>query len=174
MGGIGLAAALALAPDSASALVPAGSVVSDFTVNDVDDRAVSLATFRGKPTLVVYEDKDAGEQNAGFKTKLGALARGTDLAKKIGLFAIADVKSWNFWPARGFVKDELRAQMKKIGVPIYADWEGRGRDRLAAKSSVSNIVFLDRKGQVLWASTGALDAAQADRLIALIKANIDP
>jgi len=117
---------LAWSRQSLAALAALGSSPGDFAAQDVDDKSTSLYAFRGKPVLVVYEDKDAGEQNAKTKKRIGELAKSGTLAKKIGLFAVADVQSWDFWPAKGYVKDELRAQGKRFGITIWADWNGAG------------------------------------------------
>ncbi len=167
---LGVAAPLfGLARGAAAGLVALGTVPGDFSVVSADDKPTHLYAYRGKPVLVVYEDKDAGEQNAVFKARIGVLAKSGDLAKKLGLFAVADVQSWDFWPAKGFVKDELRAQGKRFGISIWADWNGDGRKKLGAASSKSNLVVLDALGKVLWATSGKLSPKHEGSLVALLQ-----
>lgn len=147
-------------------LLKPGAQPADFTVHNADDKAAKLSTLRaGHPTIVFYEDKDGGDQNERFKDRLGKLQSKSASAKKVAVLAIADVKSWDFWPAKGFVKDALRDAGKKAGITVWADWSGAGRSSLSASSNASNIVLLDLAGRVAWASTGKLTTAQEDDLL---------
>lgn len=147
-------------------LLKTGVIPADFVVSDADDRVSKVSLLRaGHPTIVFYEDNDGGEQNDRFKQRLGKLQGKSASAKKVAIVAIADVASWGFWPARGFVKDALRSAGKKAGITVWADWSGAGRAALSATTSASNIVLLDAAGRVVWASTGALTTAQEDDLL---------
>ncbi|MGZ3475664.1 MAG: YtfJ family protein [Polyangiales bacterium] len=153
------------------ALLKIGALAGDFTVKDADDHVSTVSVLRaGGPALVVYEDKDASEENARFKERLGKLRDKDAAAKKVKLIAIADVASWDFWPANGFVKDALRDASKKSGITVWADWSAAGRTALDAQRSRSNLVLVDGSGKVLWSSAGALSTAQEDDLLARIRA----
>ncbi|MGZ3423473.1 MAG: YtfJ family protein [Polyangiales bacterium] len=153
------------------ALLKIGALAGDFTVKDADDHVSKVSVLRaGGPALVVYEDKDASEENARFKERLGKLRDKDAAAKKVKLIAIADVASWDFWPANGFVKDALRDASKKSGITVWADWSAAGRTALDAQRSRSNLVLVDGSGKVLWSSAGALSTAQEDDLLARIRA----
>ncbi len=167
--GAALGAATLLVVSNATALRKIGDVPPDFVVHDVDDHPSKLSLLRaGKPSLIVYEDKDGGGQNKPFLERLSKL-RGADARfAKVLVVAVADVSSWDFWPAKGFVKDALRAEGKKAGTRVWADWSGAGRKALAAHASVSNLVLVDGKGKVVWASAGALTKAQQQRLLDVI------
>src|SRR6187200_616777 len=90
-------------------LLKPGAAPSDFTLKDADDKAAKISALtKGHPTIVFYEDKDGGDQNERFKQRLGKLQGKSASAKKVVILAIADVGSWDFWPAKGFVKDALR------------------------------------------------------------------
>lgn len=147
-------------------LLKPGVVPADFTVHNADDKPAKFSTLRaGHPTIVFYEDKDGGEQNDRFKERLGKLQSKSASAKKVTVVAIADVKSWDFWPAKGFVKDALRSAGNKAGITVWADWSGGGRTSFSATSSTSNIIVLDAAGRVAWASTGKLTTVQEDDLL---------
>jgi hypothetical protein len=153
------------------AVLKIGASPGDFEVKDADDHAAKLSALRGNgPALIVYEDKDASDQNAKFKERLGKLRDKDAAARKVKLVAIADVASWDFWPAKGFVKDALRDAGKKSGITVWADWTGAGRKALDAQSSRSNLVLVDAAGKVLWSSAGGLSASQEDDLLAKVKA----
>lgn len=150
----------------AVALLKTGVVPADFTVHDHSGKAAKFSALRaGHPTLVFYEDKDGGEQNERFKQRLGKLQAKSASAKKVKIVAIADVHSWNFFPAKGFVKNALESAGKKAGITVWADWSGKGRAALSASSDLSNIVMLDSAGKVVWASTGRLTPTQEDDLL---------
>jgi hypothetical protein len=155
-----------LLPAVASALLKAGSAPADFGVADPDDNGYKISALRaGRPALIVYEDKDGGGQNERFLQRLGKLRDKDPVYKKTQVLAIADVASWDFWPAKGFVKSALRDAGKKNGITVYADWTGAGRANLAASKNVSNLVLLDAQGKVVWASAGKLSGEQEDTLI---------
>lgn len=153
----------------AAALAPVGAVPADFTAYDPEDRPVTLHAMRGRPTVLVYEDKDAAEQNAALKGRLVQRIRAGGLARKVNFFGVADVAQWDFWPARGFVKDELRAQRARFGLPVYADWVADARRKLDAKPGRSSILVLDAAGRAVWSSEGELDAGRERALFALIQ-----
>lgn len=168
---VALATALLFTSQLAHALLSPGSTPADFTVQDPDEKPSKLSALRaGKPVLVFYEDKDGGGQNDRFKQRLGKLREKSAAAKKVGLVAIADVGSWNFWPAKGFVKDALRDAGKKAGITVWADWTTDGRKILGAHTNQSNVLLLDASGKVLWSSAGALSPAQENDLLTRVEA----
>lgn len=162
--------ALVLASPLAHALLSPGSVPKDFTVRDADDKSTTFTALRGaKPALVFYEDKDGGGQNDRFKQRLGKLRETSASAKKVTLLAIADVGNYDYWPAKGFVKDALRDAGKKAGITVWADWTTDGRKSLGAHTAKSNVVLLDAAGKVLWSSAGALTTAQESDLLGRVE-----
>lgn len=164
--GLALGAAALFVASNAAALLKLGDVPPDFVVHDPDDHATALSAVRaGKPALIVYEDKDGGGQNKGFLERLGKLRDKDPAYKKPLVLAVADVSSWDFWPAKGFVKDALRKEGQKAGIIVWADWSGAGRKGLAAHPNKSNLVLVDAKGKVVWASAGALTKEQQDQLL---------
>jgi hypothetical protein len=152
--------------NGAHALLKPGTVPKDFVVHNADDKAAKFSLLRaGHPTIVFYEDKDGGDQNERLKQRIGELRKKSPSAKRVALVAIADVKSWDFWPAKGFVKDALRSAGKKAGIVVWADWSGGGRASLDASSNRSNVVLLDKLGKVVWASSGKLSTAQENEVL---------
>ncbi len=79
-------------------------------VEDADGKKLETKAVKGKPLLIVYEDKDASKQNAELKKELGDLAKGDKYKSKIALAAVADLTSYDYWPVKGFVKDAIRAR----------------------------------------------------------------
>lgn len=152
----------------AAALIRSGSVLGDFTVHDHQDKAFALSALcAGKAALIVFEDKDAGDQNRTFKKRFDALQK--TLGGKVVLIPVADVSKYDYFPAKSFVKSALRDAGKKNGVKVYADWSGKGKKLLAAPAKRSNLVLVDKHRKVLWASAGQLTRLQEDKLLELVK-----
>jgi len=159
---------ISLVAFEAAALIRTGSTLGDFKVHDHQDKAFSLSALHaGRAALIVFEDKDAGDQNQAFKKRFAALQK--TLGGKVVLIPVADVSKYNYWPAKGFVKDALRDAGRKNGVKVYADWSGKGKTNLAASAKRSNLVLVDKHRKVLWASAGQLTRLQEDKLLDLVR-----
>jgi len=152
----------------AAAMIRTGSTLGDFKVHDYQDKAYSISSlYAGKAALIVFEDKDSGKQNKTFKKRFAALQK--TLGGKVVLIPVADVSKYDYWPAKGFVKDALRDAGKKVGVKVYADWSGKGKTALGASAKRSNLVLVDKSRRVRWASAGQLTKIQEDKLLDLVK-----
>lgn len=172
---VALAAVLALAAVAthAQALVGAGSMRPAGRVHDADDRALDLRSINGKPILVLYEDKDSAKVNEALKADLSRLAKGDRYRTAVALVPVADVQSFDFWPVRGFVKDAIRSESKKQGATIYCDWDGSLQRAAGFKRGTSSVMLVGRDARVLFAHEGALPAEQRERLIGLLRAEVE-
>lgn len=172
-------AAAAIAATVSGAVVPAlalpavGDEAPNGKVEDADGKALETKTFKGKPMLIVYEDRDAAEQNTALKKELSDLAKGDKYKSKIALAAVADVSSFDFWPVKGFVKDAIREESKKAGTTIYCDWNASFRKAFKLTKGKSNIVLVGKDGKVLFAGDGALSESNRKKLLALLKAQVE-
>lgn len=169
---LAVAAALA-APAPAGALPAEGDRAPNARVEDADGRATELKSFRGKPILIVYEDKDSAAQNQALKDELSRLAKGDRYRKTIALAAIADVSAYNYWPVKGFVKDAIRDESKKAGTTIYCDWDGSFRSRYKLREGVSSVVLVGKDGHVLFAAEGTVSAERRRQLLELLRAQVE-
>jgi hypothetical protein len=157
----GLSTVAAL-PFAAQALPKVGGTApAAAKVVDVDERSLSLETLRGQPVLVVYEDKDSSKLNAALKRELDELMKSQPRLRKVRVVAVADVSEYDFWPAKGAVKDAIRDEQKKANTTIYLDWSADFRSKLALDRATSNVVLFDGEGRFVFARSGAL--APADR-----------
>jgi len=163
---LALAAPVAALP-TAGALRPAARVV------DADDRTLDLRAINGKPILVLYEDKDSATMNVAFKNDLARLARGDKYRDAVALVPVADVQSYDFWPARGFVKDAIRDESKKIGATIYCDWDGGFQRAVAFKRGTSSVMLIGRDARIVFASEGALSKEQREHVINLLRVEVE-
>jgi hypothetical protein len=166
--------AVAALASQAHALVAAGTLRPAGRVHDADDRTLDLRSINGKPILVLYEDKDSAKVNEALKTDLSRLAKGDRYRTAVALVPVADVQSFDFWPVRGFVKDAIRSESKKQGATIYCDWDGSLQRAAGFKRGTSSVMLIGRDARVLFAHEGALPAEQRERLISLLRAEVEP
>ena len=138
-----------------------------------DGSRVMLASFRGKPAILFYEDKDSTKLNKPLKDALFTEGRQRNLLNAVHVIAVANLKGFDWFPAKQFALDGVRKAEKEAGVPVYMDFDGalsKSGPRLPERSST--IILLDKFGRVAWRHTGALDATEArnvlDQLVALI------
>ncbi len=166
-------AALSLVAPPAFARPRAGEAGLNARLEDADGRALELKAFRGKPILILYEDKDSAMQNQALKTRLAELARGDKYRGRVALTAVADVSSYNYWPVKGFVKDAIRDESRKAGTTIYCDWDGGFRSTYGLRRGVSSVVLIDRRGYVLFSAEGAVGAEGRRKLVELLRAEVE-
>lgn len=158
---------------AALALPAEGEKAPNASVEDADGRALEMKSLRGKPILIMYEDKDSSAQNQALKDELSKLAKGDRYKSAITLAAVADVSAYNFWPVKGFVKDAIREESQKFGTTIYCDWDASFRKKYRMREGVSSVVLVGRDGLVLFAADGALSAEKRAQLLKLLRAQVE-
>lgn len=158
---------------AALALPAEGEKAPNASVEDADGRALEMKSLRGKPILIMYEDKDSSAQNQALKDELSKLAKGDRYKSAIALAAVADVSAYNFWPVKGFVKDAIREESQKFGTTIYCDWDASFRKKYRMREGVSSVVLVGRDGLVLFAADGALSAEKRAQLLKLLRAQVE-
>lgn len=162
------AVAAALLPSPSYALLKEGANAPNARVEDADGKVLQMQSLKGKPILILYEDRDSAKQNQSLKDDLSKLAAGDKYKTAVALAAIADVSSYDWWPAKGFVKDAIREESKKQKTTIYCDWNGGFRKAYGIKRGVSNVILVGRDGTVLFAAEGAIGADARKRLVSLL------
>ncbi|MCS6915126.1 MAG: YtfJ family protein [Myxococcales bacterium] len=129
-----------------AASLPAGQDLSDLVLAHLDDRPAPLRALRGRVVALIHEDRSTRpEQNQLLKEALGAAAerhRGRFL-----LFALADVSSYDIWPARRFAKEALY-KVAATGASVLCDWKGVVRGRLGLRRGDSTLIVLSTEGRV--------------------------
>ena len=170
---IAAAALVVLEASAALALPQEGDKAPNVRVEDADGRGLEMKNLRGKLILIMYEDKGSAHQNQGLKTELSKLGRGGKYKSTIAVAPVADVSSYDFWPVKGFVKDAIREESKKVGTTIYCDWDGRFRSAYKIREGTSNVILVGKEGRVLFAAEGALKAPERKRLLDLMKTQVE-
>lgn len=172
--GLALGAALALCVAGHAEAGPSlGAPRPDVRLVDAWDRALSLGALAGKPVLVLYEDKASTTQNLALKQELSELAKGGKYKSRIGLVAIADLSAYDYWPVKGFVKDAVRDESHKQGLPIYCDWNGEARRTMGLVPGVSNVVLYGPNGRVRFSRSGPLTSDERRALIEQLRGFAD-
>lgn len=154
------------------ATLPKPGHAADARVEDVDGRVFRPSAFKGRPILVVYEDKESKDANTAFKADLTRLMKEKPLRDAVVLAAVADVSEYDSWPAKGFVKDAIRDEQKKSGTTIWCDWDASFRKAFDLTRGKSNVLVLGRDGRVRFAAAGTLTAAQRASVEALLRAEV--
>ncbi len=158
-----VAAALLAAP-SVGAVPRAGEAMPPVTVDGVDGRPRSFPDAR-VPVILFYEDKDAGLQNQHVRDLLGPITDRADNRGRLELVPVADVEKWDFWPARKYVLDELRAIERRDATRLWCDWKGRVRRALGLTRGRSGVILVAPDGKIRFAHEGPLGDAHVRELL---------
>lgn len=158
---------------TSDALPKVGDVRPSARAVDGDDRSLDLGAISGRPILVVYEDKDSATLNAPLKADLSRLARGDRYRNAVALVPVANVEGYDYWPIRGFVKDAIKDESRKVGATIYCDWDGSFRRSLGVVGNTSSVVLVGRDGRILFAWEGFMPKEARERLLGLLRAEVE-
>jgi predicted transcriptional regulator len=164
------AAGAALAwPAESEALPKPGTPSADARVEDPDGKTMTIKALRGRPVIVVYEDKDSKQANQALKGDLTRILKDKALKSAVVLAPVADVSEYNSWPAKGFVKDAIRDEAKKTGTTIWCDWDASFRRAFDLAPKASNVIVIGRGGAVRFAASGTLSASQRAEIEAILR-----
>ncbi len=156
---------LALVCSVCLALPRTGTTVPRASVQSLSGKTFRTQRTQGRLTLVFYEDKDATQQNKALKDALKAQLDKGGRKRNVDIIAVADVSAWDFWPAKGFVKDAIEDQEKKAGHPIYCDWSGDFGKALGTVDGKSNVILIGPDRKVRVARAGVLPTAVRERIV---------
>ena len=144
----------------------------DARLADLDDRGASLRAYMEQvqstsPVVVVlHQDRKSAEENAQLKAELGRLS--AESGQQLHLVALADVAGYDFWPAKGFVKDALRP-LKQKGAAVFVDWRGSVRKQYGLRSGQSAVFVLGPRGELQALARGRLSSDEASSLLNTIR-----
>lgn len=166
----GLSICEAADPVTASPVLPAAESLLDAKLTDLADKPLSLRSLAGKVIVVVHQDRHSSEQNPVLKDKLSALfAR---FPNDLKIVALADVGGYDFWPAKGYVRDALKSLDSGGGALVACDWKGFVRKAYQLRQKQS-VVFVLSKGLELVSMTkGQLSEPETDRVAQRIEAEL--
>ncbi len=129
----------------------------DATLKSASGEETALSKWRGKPVIFFYEDKDSTTLNLAFKDELFELGKAKGLLEAASVVAVANLKPFNFFPARQIALSYVRDEEKKVGVPILVDLEGTlGGAPWSLPTKTSTVMLLDASGAVIYRYSGRL------------------
>ncbi|MDP2273234.1 MAG: YtfJ family protein [Archangium sp.] len=142
----------------------------DARISNTKGQSVWMTQLWGKPTVIFYEDKDATFQNQPLKDELFKKGKEKGLLDAVSVIAIANVRAFDWFPAKNFVVAAVKDAEKKSGVPVYVDWTGSLSSKPWNLSATgSNVLVIDATGEkVLFSKVGALTAAEIDQVFELL------
>lgn len=150
------------------ALPTPGARVPHAVAEDPDGMSIDLAWLRGRPTLVLYEDKNTSSWNQDLREQLARLAERDPRSAVVAVVPVIDLGAYDFWPARGFARGEVRHEAQRSGITLYCDWGGGFRQALSLRRGTSSTILLDRNGKVIFAREGKLSPEDGRALIDLL------
>jgi hypothetical protein len=147
---------VALAAGGAYGAAPQGGPV-DATLRTSKGEQIQLSKWRGKPVILFYEDKDSTTLNLSLKEELFARGKERGLLESAFVVAVANLKSFDFFPAREIALSFVRDEEKKAGVPILVDLKGTmGAAPWGLPMKTSNVLLLDATGALVFRHSGKM------------------
>jgi hypothetical protein len=135
-----------------------------------DGAQVKLSRFQGKPVVLFYEDRQSTTTNKPLKVKLLEWGKSQNLLNAAHVVAIANLKAFNFFPAKNLALQYVRSMEKRVGIPILVDLEGTMSDSaLHLPAESSTVVLLDSSGTVIYQKTGPLDERDTAEVFASLE-----
>lgn len=157
--------AMLLVAATALALPKVGVIVPNATAQSIDGKTLDTRAIQGKTTLIFYEDKDVTQQNKPLKDALALQKKKGERKANADVHAVANVSAWDFWPAKGFVRDAIEEQQKKSGHPIYCDWSGDFGKALGTVKDKSNVILIGPDRKVILAHAGPVPTQLRERIL---------
>ena len=150
-----LTAALLAASTSLAAPPQAGPM--DATLRGSDGKEVTLSRWRGKPVILFYEDRHSTTLNGPLKEALFSRGQELGLLDAAFVVAVANLESFDFFPARGIALSHVRDEEKKWGIPILVDLKGTLREApWNLPAHTSSVLLLDGNGALIYRYSGRL------------------
>jgi hypothetical protein len=108
----------------------------------------------------MYEDRDSQELNARLKAEVRARIRAERLERALAVVPVADLRRYDYWPARAVVRRAVVERARELGTEILLDWRGDLARRYGFRSPGSNVVLIGHQGALLYQRFGPLDGPE--------------
>jgi hypothetical protein len=150
-----LTAALLAASPSLATELPGGPL--DATLRGSNGKEVALSKWRGKPVILFYEDRHSTTLNSPLKEALFERGKALGLLEAAWVVAVANLESFDFFPARGIALSYVRDEEKKWGIPILVDLKGTlGAQPWNLPTKTSSVLLMDGSGTVVYRHSGRM------------------
>jgi hypothetical protein len=130
----------------------------DFSLESTAGATRRLRDYLGRVVIILYEDRDSNQQNDTLKRELAEHARTDDLTRDVSLVPVANLSSYNFWPAKGYARDAVVDIARQQGYEIMIDWTGDMGRAYRFRPGQSHVLVLSREGRVLFRTAGPMTA----------------
>jgi predicted transcriptional regulator len=148
-------------------------VAPNARIEDADGHALEIKSLKGKPVIIVYDDRTSAPKSEAYRRELVKLLKSAAFASKVTLLVVGDVSPYDFWPARGTVKDAVRKESQKQGTTVYCDWTGGLRSAYKLKTDVTSVVMVGKDARVRFAFEGVPAGAEQTRLVDALRAEVE-
>jgi hypothetical protein len=149
------AALLAASPSIAAESPQVGPM--DATLRGSNGKEVTISRWRGKPVILFYEDRHSTTLNSPLKEALFSRGEELGLLDAAFVLAVANLESYDFFPARGIALSYVRDEEKKWGIPILVDLKGTlGAAPWNLPTKTSSVLLLDGHGTLVYRYSGRM------------------
>ncbi len=167
-----------VAPPSAAGAIPERRSW-DAQLRTSSNEPVSLSRWRGRPTVLFYEDKGSTEQNVALKRELFARARAHRLFGRANVLGVANLHGLDFFPANLFALTAVRDAERKDSVPVLVDWNRTlSSPPWNLPPAASSVVLLNADGDLVHSWSGPLGPRDIDEFFSelseLLEVEIGP
>lgn len=136
-----------------------------------DGTTAPLVEATGKPVVIFYEDRWSTAVNQRLKDELYARGRASGRLDRVRIVPVANIRRYDFFPARGIATAFIRAVESRVGVPILLDVRGQlSAPPLALPAEGASVVLLDAACTERFRHTGPLGAADRERFFSVLEA----
>jgi hypothetical protein len=135
----------------------------DATLRGSDGKEVALSRWRGKPVILFYEDRHSTTLNSPLKEALFERGKEMGLLDAAWVVAVANLESFDFFPARGIALSHVRDEEKKWGIPILVDLKGTlGAQPWNLPTKTSSVLLMDGSGSVVYQYSGRMKPEEVE------------
>jgi hypothetical protein len=142
-------------------------------IEDADGHALEIKSLKGKPIVIVYDDRASAPKSEAYRREIVKLLKSAPYASKVTLLVVGDVSPYDFWPARGTVKDAVRKETQKQGTTVYCDWTGGLRSAYKLKNDVTSVVMVGKDARVRFAFEGVPAGTDQKRLVDALRSEVE-
>jgi len=145
----------------------------DATVFTTTGASLQLKSLWGRPTVLFYEDRHSTAANQVLKDELFARGKAEGLLERVGVVAVANVKGYDWFPARNFVVSAVKDTEKAFGIPVYLDWSGAlSAPPWKLPEARASVVVLDRAGSKVLQLDGGLSPQQRAQVFSALETEL--
>ncbi len=145
---------------AAAISVSGQSRVSNFGLQDQNDRKVEVNFPSDRPVVLIFGDRDGAKQIDGWATPLYKKFDG-----KVYMFGIASLGGVPSY-ARGLVRRLIKRQTQ---FPVLLDWGGKVAKTYGYEKDKAMVLVVARNGNILSTKFGAASEAELNAVIADIE-----